>query len=201
MVLDGRNAFVTAKGETRPVFAGENIFRGSTVETAFDSFLDLALLPGLLARVDSKSALAITDLKIAIDGNETADGMRERIARAQLRAGRMIVRLDEHLFSTSQLHLETSRAKIDAGSAALFLVDARADSLEVFCARGHVDVAPAKADHTSTIWPHERIRVDASGAHHASPDPIATKSDYGDCFRVEHLLQFEFEERRQLPPW
>src|SRR5258708_22577543 len=81
---DGTENFRSVTSETK-------FGRPSFLRTSQDAEIDLALIPGALARLLGESELKIEQLKLTKDGNETGDAMRERVARIELRRGGMIV--------------------------------------------------------------------------------------------------------------
>src|SRR5439155_4604884 len=90
--VKGKVVFGNAEqNDFQPVTLKSRIHDGDTVRSSDGASVDLALIPGTLARLSGDSEIRIEELRIAKDGNETADGMRDRSARIRLNHGKIIV--------------------------------------------------------------------------------------------------------------
>src|ERR1700746_1289180 len=90
--IKGRVVFGTAeRNNFRPVTLKSRIHSGDTVRSSDGASIDLALIPPALAELTDDSEIKINELSIAKDGNQTAGGIRDRIARVRLSRGKVIV--------------------------------------------------------------------------------------------------------------
>jgi hypothetical protein len=128
---EGRNDF-------RPIASGAEPGRGSVLRTSNDARVNLALLPGVRVQVSGNSEIKIEELKISKDGNETADAMRNRVARLRLNRGRITILCIRRGETASQFTINTQQATITTDSDCLFSLQSDGTKTRVTCVRGKV---------------------------------------------------------------
>jgi hypothetical protein len=188
IATDTRNARLNGAA---PVLAGDKMVRGATLSTGAGGYADLMLLPNILLRLEENSELRITDLKFSADGNETAGGVRERVAAVQLVRGRVIARLENHGYSTTSFAFQTTRGQTRAEADALFEITERPEASSATCIRGYLDIAPASGERVSTLGPGETMRMDDAGSRHFELSPAQRASTEARCAHAEAALQYE----------
>src|SRR4029453_3929609 len=82
---------IAEQADFRPIALESRVSVGSSVRAFDDSWLDLALLPGVLVRLSSNSEIKIEELKISKDANQTRGGILRRSARIRLSRGKITV--------------------------------------------------------------------------------------------------------------
>jgi len=112
-----------------------------TVRSADGASVDLALISSALAQLRGESEIKIEELRIVKDGNETAGGMRDRIARIQLIRGKIIVLFSTSDRSASQFALKTRQLTVKPDSDCLFCVRTDGTTTRVTCAKGKINVS------------------------------------------------------------
>jgi hypothetical protein len=161
--VKGKVVFGNAeRNDFQPVTLKSRIHDGATVRSSDAASVDLALIPGTLARLSGDSEIRIEELRIAKDGNETADGMRVRSARIRVSRGKIIVLFSPTDRSASQFLIKAGQLTIKPESDCLFCVWTDGATARVTCAKGNINGA-AEAQPPITIaagyfrqWPTER---------------------------------------------
>jgi hypothetical protein len=161
--VKGKVVFGNAEqNDFQPVTLKSRIHDGDTVRSSDGASVDLALIPGALAQLSGDSEIRIEELRIAKDGNETADGMRVRSARVRLSRGKIIVLCSPSDRSTSQFVIKAGQLTIKPESDCLFCIRTDGTTTRVTCAKGNINGA-AGAQPPMTIaagyfrqWPTER---------------------------------------------
>jgi hypothetical protein len=194
IVVDSKDA--QRNGRDR-LLAGEDVGRGSSIQTAASGRADLMLLPNMLLRLERNSDLEIYDLTFSVDGNETNGGVRERAATLRVRRGRLIARLEQHGYNTTSLTFNTARAEIRAKSNSLFEIAENSADTTALCIRGHVDIIPVAAHHVSTLWPGEIMRIEHGGSRHVALDPAEGANSEQRCAAAEVALEYEASAQRE----
>ena len=150
------------RNELQPVTLKSRIQSGDTVRSSDGASIDFAVIPAALAQLIGDSEIKIDELSIAKDGNQTAGGMRDRIARIGLSRGRVIVLFTPRDKSASQFVVTTGQLTIKPDSDCLFCVWTDGKTTRVTCAKGNVN-APSDAEAPVTIaagyfqeWPTTR---------------------------------------------
>jgi hypothetical protein len=172
----------------RALLAGENIPAGSVVSTGPEGRAALMLLPNMLVRLDRSSEIQIEALKFAADGNETEGGVRERTAAVRIRRGHIVGRVEQHGYNVAGLTIQSSRAEMHSDGNALFEVTDEQAKTIANCVRGHLDVFPFGADHVSTLWPGETMRIDSAGSHHEALTAAERTDAEKRCEQAETAL-------------
>jgi len=197
IVLDAHGAELDSK---RLLFAGENIPSRSVVSTSLAGSAALMLLPNMLLRLGGSAEMEIDALTFAVDGNETDGGVRQRAATVQLRRGHIVARVEQHGYNNASLTLRTQRAEMRSDAGALFEITEDSVATIATCVRGHLDMFPFGADHVSTIWPGETMRVDSAGSHHEPLTAAEREQSEKRCAQAEGVLLLaataQFEARR-----
>lgn len=188
ITADARNARREGDG---PLLAGETVAAGTTIETAASGRADLLLLPNMLLRLDENAAAQIRELTVRVDGNETSGGIRARAAGVRLDRGRFTARLGQHGYNTALLTFQTGRGEIRADGNALIEITETREMTSAICVRGHFDASPLAADHVSTVWPGEALRMERGGARHVTLGASERAEAEARCSRVEAALAFE----------
>ena len=161
--IKGKVIFGTAeRNNLQPVTLKSRIHSGDTVRSSDAASIDFALSPAAFAQLAGDSEIKIGELSIAKDGNETAGGMRNRIAHIRLSRGKIIVLFAPTDRSPSQFAIDTDQLTIKPDSDCLFCVWTDGKTTRVTCANGNVN-APADAQAPVTItagyfqqWPLTR---------------------------------------------
>jgi len=161
--VKGKVVFGNAeRNDFQPVTLKSRIHDGDTVRSPDGASVDLALIPGTLARLSGDSEIRIEELRIAKDGNETADGMRVRSARIRVSRGKIIVLFSQTDRSASQFVIKARQLTIKPESDCLFCVRTDGTTTRVTCAKGNINGA-AEAQPPVTIaagyfrqWPTDR---------------------------------------------
>src|SRR4029450_7197225 len=118
----------------RPVALESRLSVGSSVRAFDGSWLDLALLPGVLLRLSSNSEIKIEELKISKDGNQTRGGILSRSAWIRLSRGKITVLFWGRDQSTPQFTVSTPTVAITPDSDCLFRVGDDAGGTRITCA-------------------------------------------------------------------
>ena len=161
--VKGKVVFGNAeRNDSQPATLKSRIHDGDTVRSPDGASVDLALIPGTLARLSGDSEIRIEELRIAKDGNETADGMRVRSARIRVSRGKIIVLFSPTDRSASQFVIKARQLTIKPESDCLFCVRTDGTTTRVTCAKGNINGA-AEAQPPVTIgagyfrqWPTDR---------------------------------------------
>src|SRR5947209_10270833 len=96
-VLSSRGQIVVStNGSANPqsVNQGSMLGAGSVLRSSNGAKLDLQLIPGALAEISGDSEFKIDQLTITMDGNETGDGILDRVARLSIVRGQIVVLFD-----------------------------------------------------------------------------------------------------------
>ena len=173
----------------RPVAPESRLSGGCSVRTFDGSWLDLALVPGVLLRLSSNSEIKIEELKISKDGNQTRGGMLSRSARIRLSRGTITVLFSGSDQSTSQFALSTPTVTVTPDSDCLFRVQRDDTTIRVTCVQGKVHTASG-SQVPVTIgagyfqqWPSDRSKPVA-----ATEDATA-QIDITDSLEIENNLR------------
>ena len=169
------------RNDFRPVTLKSRIHDGDSVRSARDASIDLALIPGALARLPGDSEIKIDELSITKDGNETAGGMRDRLARIRLIRGKIIIVFSPSETSASHFAINAGQLTINPDSDCLFSVWTDGKTTRVTCTKGKIN-APADAQAPVTIaagyfqqWPLTR-KAAISAAENAAAQIDITES-------------------------
>ncbi|HEY1769600.1 MAG TPA: FecR domain-containing protein [Chthoniobacterales bacterium] len=196
-------------GRTFPLTTPQWLPPGAALTTGPASRADIALLPGIVVRLDPDSAIVIRPPRFARDGNESIHPMQAREARLRLLRGRLIASVG--LAQTrSRLFVETAAGTLASDSARTFEISApNPGAIRILCARGPADFQPA--------GPHPAFQIKPGyladwppPATGPNPRPIAaepgpTQADFAHIFAIEkQLLVLEkaalARDARILPP-
>ena len=190
--VKGRVIFGNAeRNELQPVTVKSKIHSGDTVRSSKGASIDLALIPAALAQLTDDSEIKINELSIAKDGNQTAGGIRNRIARIRLKRGKVIVLFTLREKSASQLAVTTGQLTIKPDSDCLFCVWTDGKTTRVTCVKGKIN-APSDAQASVTIaaghfqeWSTTR-KTPVPAAENAS-----AQSDITESLEIEQRLENE----------
>ena len=187
------------RNELQPVTLKSRIQSGDTVRSSDGASIDFAVIPAALAQLIGDSEIKIDELSIAKDGNQTAGGMRDRIARIGLSRGRVIVLFTPRDKSASQFVVTTGQLTIKPDSDCLFCVWTDGKTTRVTCAKGNVNT-PSDAQAPVTIaagyfqeWPTTR-KTPVPATEDAS-----AQIDITESLEAEQRLQdgaFAWQNRR-----
>jgi hypothetical protein len=173
---------------------------GSRIKTLDDGWLDIGVLSGMLAQVQSNSEITIQELKITKNGNDTGDAMRNRVANIRLNRGQITVLFMRRGNAASRLLVHTDRATAVANSDCLFRVQTDSARTRVTCVLGKIIASP-NAQRAIAIgagyfqqWP---------SLDHTKPiaatDDAAAQIDIADSLEIENQLresQSDWQKRR-----
>jgi len=172
-----------------------------TVRSADGASVDVALISSALAQLSGDSEIKIEELRIVKDGNETAGGMRDRVARIRLNRGKIIVLFSPSDKSGSQFAIKTRQLTVKPDSDCLFCVRTDGTTTRVTCAKGKINVS-GEAQAPVTIaagyfaqWPT------ASAKPIAAADDATAQIDVTESLEAgERLLDeaFRWQDRRPL---
>src|SRR5947209_5458369 len=96
-VLSARGEILAStSGSTNPQSVNQHstFGAGSVLRSSNGAKLDLQLIPGALAEICGDSEFKIDQLTITMDGNETGDGILDRVARLSIVRGQIVVLFD-----------------------------------------------------------------------------------------------------------
>ena len=172
-----------------------------TVRSADGASVDVALISSALAQLSGDSEIKIEELRIVKDGNETAGGMRDRVARIRLNRGKIIVLFSPSDKSGSQFAIKTRQLTVKPDSDCLFCVRTDGRATRMTCAKGKINVS-GEAQAPVTIgagyfaqWPT------ASAKPIAAADDATAQIDVTESLEAgERLLDeaFRWQDRRPL---
>jgi len=190
--VKGRVVFGDAeRNNFQSVTLKSRIHNGDTVRSSDGASVDLALIPGALAQVRGDSKINIEELRIAKDGNETAGGMSDRIARIRLNRGKIIVLFSPSDKSASQFTIKAREITIKPDSDCLFCVRTDGTTTRVTCAKGNVNAA-AEAQPPVTIaagyfqqWPKKRTEAVPAADDAAAQIDITKSLETGERLEVQ----------------
>jgi hypothetical protein len=201
-VLSVNGPVVFGTGEPKdfhPVTPESRIDGGSLVRTFDGARLNIALLPGALVQVSSNSEIKIEELKITKDGNETADAMRNRVARIRLNQGKITVLFRPRGERAPEFSINSGKATITADSDCLFRVQSNDTTTRVTCVQGKV-YASIGAQPPITIgagyfqqWPSTRLETIAATDDAEAQIDVVDSLEIGNQLRK---LQSDWRNRR-----
>ena len=171
--------------DSRPIAPESPLPVGSSVRAFDGSWLDLALLPGVLLRLSSNSEIKIEELKISKDGNQTRGGILNRSARIRLSRGKITVLFRGRDQSTPQFTVSTPTVTITPDSDCLFRVQDDEAETRLTCVQGKVHAAygsqPPVAIGAGYFqqWPSTR------------PNPVAATGDAAAQIDITESLEIE----------
>jgi FecR protein len=170
--IHGPVTFATdERTDFRPITLESRLPVGSSVRAFDGSWLDLALLPGVLLRLSSNSEIKIEELAISKNGNQPDGGMRSRSALVQLNRGEIIVLFHRPDKSASQFGVGVRQVRITADSDCLFRVRDDKATTRLTCVQGKVSAAYGSQPPVTIgagyfqRWPQDR------------PEPVAATDD------------------------
>lgn len=196
-VLESRGRVVRNGGIT--LREGEAVPSRASIKTFPEAEVVLAFLPNVLSHVEGEAELAPGEISLAIDGNETDDGMRARRVDVGLTKGSYFWRTQSHSLSPTVLTIRGAQGVMRAESDALFYTEQRSDGLRVACLRGHIFLRPREGDHESTIWAGESGYLTEGAKHFHRSDFFSEVSEAGKTAEAKMLLAAE--RRRGFLPW
>lgn len=158
------------------------IDQGDHIRTAATDATVLRLLPGILVRITDSADFVFEGSHLAKNGNDTADVVDLRTARASLLAGSACVLLSARS-SEARLHLVTPNAVISAAADSLFVVEIKEAFVRLFCARGTCDLQRAGLTHVtageSYRWPTDNPSAPAVRGSTASDVDLSQIEETG----------------------
>lgn len=178
-VLSTRGEIVASSKEPanfRRVDPETKLGAGSVLRTSSGAQVDLLLVPGVLAQVSGNSELKIEELNLTKDGNETGDAIRERVARMELRRGRMVVLFE----GFARFTIETREATIRVLPSCLLRLDVDQNGTRATCVRGKLYATPQNGQPVSIDagyfreWPSERGAISAAEDARGQTDTMST---------------------------
>jgi hypothetical protein len=197
-VLSNRGKVVCLSKEStnfRPVSPEVKLGAGSILRTSSSAQIDLVLVPGALAQVSADSELKIEELKLRKDGNETADAIRDRVARVELRHGGMVILFE----GVARFTIETRGATIRVLPSCLLRLDVDESEVRATCVRGKVYATPKNGPIVGIDagyfreWPSERGAVSAAEDRRSQMDTTATLET------ARELQELAAAQRDRLP--
>jgi hypothetical protein len=129
------------RANLEPVVAKSRIHQGDIVRSSEGASLDVQLVPGALARLSAGSEMTIEELKVVKDGNDTADGMRNRSARVRLNRGKILILFSRSSRGGLQVAVSTNQVTATPDSDCLFSVWTDGARTRVTCARDKVSAS------------------------------------------------------------
>lgn len=200
--VKGKVVFGNAeRNDFQPVTLKSRIYSGDTVRSSHGASIDLALIAAALAQFAGDSEIKIDELRIAKDGNQTADGMLNRTARIRLSRGKVIILFIPTDRSASQFAVTAGQLTIKPDSDCLFSVWTDGSTTRATCAKGNVNVSvDAQSPVTITAgyfqqWPTTRnARVPAT-------ENASAQSDITESLEAEQRLQNEASAWQKRGPF
>jgi len=126
----------TEEDPSTPLTLETNPGPRSVLRTSGTGRADIALVPGALLQMSAASELRIEELRVAKDGNETEDGMRERAARVRLNRGSIRIVIDRKDESDLHFAVATGDVTLNANESCVWYVRVADGKTRVTCARG-----------------------------------------------------------------
>ena len=194
---------INEQTDFRPIALESRLPVGSSVRAFDGSWLDLALLPGVLLRLSSNSEIKIEELSISKNGNQPDGGVRSRSARVQLNRGEIIVLFNRPDKSASQFAVGVRQVRITADSDCLFRVRDDEATTRLTCVQGKVS-----ASHGTQLpvtigagyfqqWPSDRSEPVAATDDAAAQIAIADSLEVGNQLRA---FWSDWQHRRPFQP-
>jgi hypothetical protein len=137
------------RANLEPVVAKSRIHQGDIVRSSEGASLDVQLVPGALARLSAGSEMTIEELKVVKDGNDTADGMRNRSARVRLNRGKILILFSRSSRGGLQVAVSTNQVTATPDSDCLFSVWTDGARTRVTCARDKVSASDGAHSHVA----------------------------------------------------
>lgn len=174
---------------------------GDVIRTGENAFLDVSFLPNVLTHLGSASELAVEELTLGKDGNETEDAMRSRVVRLRLVRGSLILvmaRTDDASSSTTVL---TPHGKLLIVSNSTISVRVSPEESRVISVSGSVSARTGTAAlelHDGEVykWPSSDSRVVSAEA-----EAIAMAELTAAIEIRRELFQEADKQMLRSPPW
>jgi hypothetical protein len=168
---------------------------GCHLRTSNDAKLDLQLIPGALAEISGDSELKIDQLTITKDGNETGDGIRDRVARVSIPHGHIVVLFD----GFAHFIIETPQISVAILPDCLIRLDVDQNRTRLTCVRGKVQVAAKNADPVNVDGGNYREWPSEKGAIRVTEDEKAQKDVAAGLQTARELQELAAAQRDKLP--
>jgi hypothetical protein len=161
------------------------IHEGDIVRSSDRASIDFALFPSALVTLFGDSEMKIEQLAMTKDGNETADGMRDRVARIRLSRGKIAVLFIPSDRSATALAIATQNIIISPNSDCLFSVQTDGAMTRVTCAEGEVQTSagqPSLAIRAGYFhqWPGSATTILPAADHAAAQMDITESVQAGE---------------------
>jgi hypothetical protein len=194
--VKGKVVFGNAeRNDFQPATLKSRIHSGDTVRSSDGASIDLALIPAALARVSGDSEIAIDELSITKDGNQTAGGVRDRTARIRLSRGRVVVLFIPADQSASQFAVTTGQLTFKPDSDCLFCIWTDGKTTRLTCAKGKLN-ASAGTQPPVTI---------AAGYFHEWPTtrnaPVPAAEDANAQIDITESIEAEQRLQNEASAW
>lgn len=181
------------------ISAGARFSSGMILRTG-QGTLDLQIMPGLQVRLGPNSELKLEQMTLARDGNETASGMSDRVAKLVLRYGRATVYLQDADGSWGTLTVATEEVTIGSRRGCLFQVETAEGQTRLVCSRGNLFASAPKGS-SSTIpggyfaeWPLTQPPSPAEG-------DSAAQNAVAESLKTAQELDQLLEKQTPYIPW
>jgi hypothetical protein len=165
------------------------------LKTSAGADIDLMLVPGALVHLSSNSELKIHELKLTKDGNETDNGITDRVARIELERGKMIVLFE----GTTRFTITTRHAAITVTPSCLFQIETDETKTRLTCVRGKVFSSPSQSEISLVdagyfrVWPSREPPA-------ISAEDSRAQIDTAEALKVgSRLRELESARQNRLP--
>ena len=170
-----------------PLRLGANPGSGTILRTSSDGRADLVLVPGALLQISGDSEVRIEQLLLTKDGNETEDGMRERVARVSLNRGSLTVVFNREDASELRFTVATVGVTLSADDNCVWRVRVEGGKTRMTCARGKASVSTGGSEPAVINagyfceWPGGAVRL--------ATDDARAKRDLSEALDAEQRLR------------
>jgi FecR protein len=178
---------LNGSSEFKPLEPGSSPGGGSRLRTADGTKVNMALVPGALVQIGSDTEIRIEELALSKDGNETDDGIGDRVARVELKHGSIVTVLDP----AARFTITTATGIINVTPGCLFFLQTGPAKTRLTCVRGKIHVG--RLDETE-------LPVEAAYVLESAGNETAVKSaadDPGAQLEIANAVQAE-QQLREL---
>jgi hypothetical protein len=186
---------IKATSEFTPLRQGITLARGSIVRSADGSKINLALFPGALVQIGSNTELQIGEVALTKNGNETDDGMRNRLARLDLKHGSILTLLDP----AAKFTVTTPHGRINVTPGCLFLLETEQAKTRLMCARGEIDLVLGDGRNLALEAPYVLESTGRDTVVKSAANDARAQANLANASAAEHELR-ELQSRQSARP-
>jgi hypothetical protein len=185
---------------TRQLARGDTFAPGDEIRLQGESIAVLSLTPGIYVRCYGGADVAIEQLSIAKNGDETGNAMHMRRAAVRLEGGRLHILLPTAESSRADFKVHSRFGTLNAKAGSLFSVTLNGDSIRILCARGEVNWSepPGGSTKISAGYFSDRRAADPSSA---AEDAVAQAEIMALLDSAQTIADLETAMRNAPAPW